>query len=283
MPFWGSSNTPLPKGGAALRKIEAHDADGFAVAQLKGIKLTAWATVLAAVQRVFLQLVYAHTASRWLPAGLGVPELHAALVAHAAGQAPSRLLCWLAVLANFINKLLAFTIWSHLIIAGARLAGFQALRSTYRPLSSTSLADWWNRVYYYFKELLAEFFFFPAYFTFFKKRPTLRMLFATFAAAGFGNFLYHWLADVGFTIEHGLWRSLWLFRVYALYCLILGVSIAISQVRQKRRPPGQVPRWTPLGAFVTLGFYALIGVLDGPDRALSVSDYGRFFLSLLGG
>ena len=45
-PFWGSANTPFPKGAAYLRRIEARDPEQLAVTQLKGLKLLVWAILL---------------------------------------------------------------------------------------------------------------------------------------------------------------------------------------------------------------------------------------------
>ena len=45
-PLWGSTTTPFPKGAAYLRRVEARNEEQLAIAQLKGLKLLAWAILL---------------------------------------------------------------------------------------------------------------------------------------------------------------------------------------------------------------------------------------------
>ena len=82
-------------------------------------------------------------------------------------------------------------LWGNTIVAGCRLAGFRLLRNSYRPLESRTVVDFWNRYYYYYKELIADFFFYPVYMRCFKKHPRVRMLFATWVAVGLGVPLFH--------------------------------------------------------------------------------------------
>jgi D-alanyl-lipoteichoic acid acyltransferase DltB (MBOAT superfamily) len=165
----------------------------------------------------------------------------------------------------------------HFIIGICRMAGFNALRNTYRPLASTTIADFYNRVYYYFKELLVDFFFYPTYFRYFKDRPRLRLFFATLAAAGFGNLLYHILASIGAVSQIGLWRLIVGFHVYAIYAMILGLAIGISQIRSMGRPPAKSRLVSTLGVVF---FYCLIMVLDSRNPNWSIADYGSFLVNL---
>ena len=71
---------------------------------------------------------------------------------------------WLVLIANFFMRLVWFSVWGHTIIACCRMAGYNALRNTYRPLQSASIAEFWNRFYYYFKELLVDNFFLSCFF-----------------------------------------------------------------------------------------------------------------------
>ena len=179
---------------------------------------------------------------RWLPGSFGVPDMPVAIAAYLWGQPFSRGLCWLSVMANFCSMLLTISIVGHFIIGTCRMAGFNALRNTYRPLAATSIAEFYNRIYYYFKELLVDFFFYPAYLRYFKDRPRLRLFSRVNAlAAGLlsGNMLYHILASLGAASQIGLWRTIVGFQIYAVYVLILGLAIGVSQIRSLRRRPGQ--------------------------------------------
>ena len=118
---------------------------------------------------------------------------------------------------------------THIIIAIIRMCGFKALRNTYRPLASRTIAEFWNRFFYYFKELLVEFFFYPVFFRYFKNRPLLRMYTATMAAAFFGNFLFHFMRDIFYVIELGFFEAMIAFHSYFAYSFVLGNAIFLSQ------------------------------------------------------
>ncbi len=140
----------------------------------------------------------------------------------------------LSIVANFPEQLLDIAVWGHAIVATARLAGFRVLRNTYRPLSSRTIAEFWNRYYYFFKEILVNVYFYPTYVRCFKRHPRLRLAFATFMAAGVGNFFFHILLDVRVMAEAGLIGTLKLFQTYAFYCVVLAGGIVISQLRARR-------------------------------------------------
>ena len=117
------------------------------------------------------------------------------------------------------------------------MAGFNATRNMDSPFLSSSLIEFWNRYSYYFKELLVDVFFYPTYFSCFKKYPRVRLVLATFMAACIGNIIYHFTTAVPFI------RRIWVFgKLYicyysptrfTLFYLLAGISI--SQLRQYNR------------------------------------------------
>ena len=268
-PFWGGSNVPFPKGEANLDHIEARSAEQLAVCQLRGIELMVWSTILIGAVALLdhtLRKSWGH-----------MSELNVAIALYLKGTPLPRLDCWLAVVGNFTRKLLWISGWGGTVIATCRMAGFSAVRNTRRPLASRTIAEFYNRLYYYFKELLVTFFFYPTYFRYFKKHPRLRVFAATVAAAGFGNALFHFLRDIDFIVQEGLWRALVDFHVYAIYTLILGVAIAVSQLRALNGN-SRGGRYTgPLGV---LAFYCLVMVLDDPHRGWNARDYFSFLINL---
>ena len=265
-PFWGGSHTPFPKAGSALTKIEVKTPAEASVWQLKALKLLAWALILVWLRALLLALVTGESSlgSRWIgDLHLTVPEYPDALARSKAGAPYPFHQNWLALFRTFAFDILDLSIWGHVAIAGARMAGFKALRNTYRPLASRSLADFWNRYYFYFKELLVDFFFFPTFLRFFKSRPRVRLLFATVAAAGFGNFLYHYLGKTHLIASLGVGGALRAMQAYGLYALLLALGIGLSQLRRKPATPprggqsGLVKATTLAGV---LGFYCLLEI-----------------------
>jgi hypothetical protein len=67
------------------------------------------------------------------------------------------------------------------------------------------------------------------------------------------------------------------FHVYAVYALILGLAIGISQIRSMGRSPARSGLVSTLGV---LFFYSLIMVLDSRNLSWSIADYGSFIVNL---
>ena len=141
-PLWGSTATPFPKGAAYLRRIEAQTPEQLAVTQLKGIKLLAWAILL-----LYLEFLW----NRFFHGYLLIPTSDQALAMSVHRTPVAWNSQWESLILAFFELILSISILGHRIIACCRLAGFNALRNTYRPLSSTTIAEFFNRFYYYFK------------------------------------------------------------------------------------------------------------------------------------
>ena len=272
-PFFGSSPVPYGKGANNWSRVEPKTAEELAVTQLKGLKLIVWALVLELVLRGFRRAVHAE---------LGIPSLASAFESFLeTGQAPA--LALLSVVANFPEQLLGIAIWGHVIIATARIAGFRLLRNTWRPLSSRSIAEFWNRFYYYFKEILVDVYFYPTYLRWFKRHPRLRIAFATFMAAGVGNFFYHFVRDNDRIAELGLLEALVRSQTYAFYCLVLVGGIVLSQLRG-RKPAADAGRLRGqfLPALGVAVFFCFLSLFDGPGRHAALGQHFEFLLQVLG-
>jgi len=273
-PFWGSTTTPLPKGAAYLRRVECKDAPALAVTQLKALKLLVWACILNIAGDLFVLIAHVE---------LHVPSYKEAFKSVAAGAPFPWYVCWLSLISAFLEDVLILSVWGHTVIACCRMAGFRALRNTYRPLAATTIAEFWNRYYFYFKELLVDFFFYPAFFRYFKGRKRLRMAVATFMAAGLGNMFYHFTRDIGFVAQMGLWPAVKGFQVYAFYCFALSAAIIASQLRNRKHPSSSHWFWTSVSPrFGVLFSYCLLMVFADTDRTYSISVHFAFLLHLFG-
>jgi hypothetical protein len=270
-PFWGSTNVPYAKGSSYLRRIEAKTPEKLAVTQLKALKLLAWGLLLKQGLILFQLVVYGR---------LGFPTFDAAFD-HIVHHAPDPwFVCWVSLVASFLEAILTLCVTGHQIIACCRMAGFAALRNTYRPLESRTIAEFWNRYYYYFKELLADFFFYPAFMRYFKNRPRLRLFFATIAAATFGNAYYHFFNDPGTVMRLGFWHAVAAFAPYIFYCTVLGIGIGLSQMRKpKPRAPGWI-RGRLVPCFSVALFYCILHIFCDPTRTYPISEHFRFLAHL---
>lgn len=288
LPFWiglSTSPTPIAKGAAYLRRIEAKNPTELAVTQLKAVKLIWWAYVLMWVETAFNGAVHGTPGyvSHYfnVPFSAGLPTYHDAFYKAVAGEYYAWYVNCFSLLARLFTNVLYIAIWGHVIVSACRMAGFNALRGTYKPLAATTLAEFWNRYFYYFKELLVEFFFYPTYLRFFKQHPRLRLFFATVMAAGFGNVLFHYVRDIQYIVQWGPWQALLEFHVYMFYGLVLGVGIGVSQLRTRSAgPAGHWFRREVLGRTGVVVFYCFVLIFDNPDRNLSIHDNFVFVLSL---
>ena len=286
-PFWSPGVLPYPKGTGYLQKIEAKTDEAFAVCRLKGVKLLLWALWLKLFAVIINVTLYGYADFFYgrlqfkreletiqlffdgnhlfnlltLPVSGFLPQYEMAFNLAAGGAALPWHTNWAVLICNFLYSLLHMAFSTHIIIAIIRMCGFNALRNTYKPLSSKTIAEFWNRFYFYFKELLVEFFFYPVFFRYFKNRPLLRTYAATMAAAFFGNFLFHFMSDTWISIELGFFEALAAYEVYFVYTFILGNGIFLSQWHQQRVGHRQPKIWSKYIAPVrVLGFYCLLSI-----------------------
>jgi hypothetical protein len=272
-PFWGSTGTPFPKGAAYLRRIEARDAEQLAVTQLKGLKLLVWAILMAIFNTIWVRFFHDY---------LKIPFAADALASSVHRTPFPWNVCWESQMLSFFEFLLQLTVLGHQIIACCRFAGFNALRNTYRPLSATTISEFFNRFYYYFKELLVDFFFYPTFFRYFKKHPRLRLTAATFAAVAFGNMFFHFTRDYWMIPKVGFINAIVNFQVFAFYCVVLAAALSISQIRRRKNPYTDVVRGRVLPALWVLFFYCVLDVFGSTERNYPLVEHFRFLGHMFG-
>jgi hypothetical protein len=274
-PFWGSTLTPFGKGLHYLRRFDAKTPEELAVTQLKGLKLAVWALLLATGLNCFTEVVHGR---------LGLPNFDDCFLHYAGGNPDSRLVGWVSLIAYFAEDLSSMTVFGGLIVAAARLAGFRLLRNTYRPLESTTLVEFWNRYYFYYKELLVDHFFYPTFLRYFRGHRRLRLFFATFTAACVGNLLFHFIRDIQFVGEMGLWKAVIGEQSHAFYTFLLATSLGLSQLRSAPRlAGGHWLRARVLPCVCVCGFFCVLHIFDAPlDRAHLLWQRAGFLFYLLG-
>lgn len=226
-PFWSGSSTPLGKGFGYLNKFDAKNADELAVTRLKAVKLAVWGTLLAG-----LWFIMEYAANNIF----SIPTLITSILANADGTA-SVGMSWTSLIYNYFLDLVIIAVWGHMIVATIRMLGYRIPRNSRNPLASRSLAEFWNRYHFYHKELLVDFFFYPAFVRYFKKSPKLRIAFATFCAAGAGNFLFHAARDTHVFADNSLMDGLLMFQSTWVYFLALAVGLVFSQVNPYKIKP----------------------------------------------
>lgn len=282
-PAYGGSNTPYGKGLDHLARHEATTEEALARSQLAGLKLLALAAIYDVLLALMAGLVFAEPRGPWSTHGLGVPRVEALLPL---GGSVRPLAGWAAIYTALIWDVLKLAVRGHEIVGVLRLLGFNIFRNTYKPLLAPSVVEFWNRYFYYFKELMVEFFFFPTYVRRFRGHPRLRIFAATLAAAGLGNLYYHLLQQDTFLLTPD-WAGLrhWL-EARGFYCLLLSVGVYVSMRREQERRGAPAAAPVPVVARVrriagVWTFFALLSIWADPSAA-TFGQRVAFFLALFG-
>lgn len=234
-PTWGGVNVPYGKGLDYLKTCEAQDAEALARSQLAGLKLFVLAGLCGLGKDLMDGLVFGEdNPYRRALGGLTLGVLGTdAMIAAPIDQPIWK--SWVSIYCELFRLVLGLGSRGHVAIGLLRLGGFNVFRNTYKPLLAETIVEFWNRYYYYFKELLVNFFFFPTFTRYFKQSPRLRLVVAVFAAACFGNMYYHVIKAPALMLGH--WAAVWAeFNPRLLYCFVLALGIYISMQREQRRP-----------------------------------------------
>lgn len=265
-PFWGSTAVPLPKGASHWRTIEAKTSEELAVTMVKGVKLIAWCLLLSLLRSHYTLLIHNR---------LGIPSPSQCIRTFQAGQPLAWGRNWLCWPDDLLLELMSISIWGHTLIATCRMAGFRALRNTYAPLSSRTIAEYWNRYYFYFKELLVDMFFYPTFVRYFRGKPRFRLFFATFVAASLGNTLFHLIGVLRSVVSFSLFTVIRGFQNYFFFSVLLALGIGLSQVRSRsRRGTRGWFRERVVAPACVLGFYCFVHVFEVSSPVLGVRYLG---------
>ena len=171
---------------------------------------------------------------------------------------------WGALFHSFLSFALLWAAVSHLKVGLWRLFGYDIERYMQKPYKSTNLVELWRRYSYHYREFLVRVFYYPVFLRCFKKNLRLRIFVATFAAAGFGNLVYH---VVWASLFRGAAPEIFLSRMGTIpYYILLGAGIAATQVwlverGHKRREPwtgGWRISFDLFAVASTFGFFVLI-------------------------
>jgi hypothetical protein len=176
----------------------------------------------------------------------------------------------------------------HFKVAVWRVCGYKFDAEVNRPWLATNLVTFWPRITYHYREFLVRAFYFPVFLGMFRRSATLRIVAATFAAAGVGNLVWGHVTErmyyggaewEGVVEELATWP----------YFLLLAGGISLTELYLLRRK-NRRRAWT-LGprivfdvacAWATLQFFTMIRIFRRPAEDGTVWDLWRLFLVGLG-
>jgi hypothetical protein len=291
LPPFGGTNVPYGKGYDYLSSRNAETQIDAARSQLAGIKLLVLVILWQAAARVMEVIVHGAPSSKlshlfggW---NVGLVPLASQLASDSPGDVS--ILTGLAmVLASLIHTVLSLAAIGHLIIGCLRLFGFNVYRNTYKPLLADSIVEFWNRFYYYFKELLVEFFFYPTFLAAGALPAKMRIFLSIMAAAFLGNFYYHFVRDTSLYLQSPIEDIISMLLPWLLYAFILALGIFVSMLRQQVRRRRKRTYTTfgikllvccrrILGVWI---FYSFLLILIAGPPSITLGPRLEFFLAL---
>ncbi len=279
IPFVGAGGVPIGKNPDYFARHEARDEAALTASQIEGLKLLLLATLWRAVQFLMQDIFWAGP-NESFPAWLldlqsAIPPMPALLQNAAMFSIWQR---WTGLFAELFRAIIELAVFGHTIVGVCCLMGYRLPRNTQAPLLSTSIVEFWNRYYYYFKELLLDYFFFPVYLKLKGLPVYLRTILSTFAAAFLGNIYYHVLLYGALPITGH--PDQFLQEIYArvIYCSILATGLSASMLRSLNKRP----RIRVLGMASAILFFALIHIWNAGGDEVTVSERWKLFTSLAG-
>jgi hypothetical protein len=284
-PVWGTgSDTPYGKGWDYLSANEAKDVEALAKSQLAGVKLLLLGALCSMAGDLLKGVVLGkENVYRQVLGGVS-PALPTVNAMFARPEDYPVWQCWASLYLDLFQRVLGLGSKGHVVIGWVRLFGFNVFRNTYKPLLAENVVDFWNRYYYYFKELLVNFFFYPTFTRCFKKQPRLRIFAAVFMAAFVGNMYYHWLG-VESPLAAGDFRGMWAaLQSRLFYCALLTLGIYVSMRREQQKGGNRPGRTWPRRAVAIFGvwtFFSLVHIWAQKDPTPFVGRM-KFFLGLIG-
>lgn len=274
--FWCalSGSIPVGKGSHYLNSKLAKDNRELAITQLKAIKLIVWSVIV--VQFILSVLVY-------IMSYYHIEKIEYYQLMTRNGHTFPIVTGWLSLIYSVTYDALKLCVGGNTLVAVARFAGFYLPRFMYKPLSSRTLVDFWNRYHYYFKELLVDIFFMPTFLKYFKKHPKMRLVFATFMAAGVGNFIFHFLKYCNLLYLYDIAAYSELFYSYAFYCVLLTIGICVSQLRINSGIKPKNDLFSRVNSFICVwGFVVLVYLFGNESLAFEFMERVKFMGILIG-
>ncbi len=297
IPFLGRGGIPYGKGPDFFTRYEAVDRGQLAISRLKGIHYLALALAWSTFSGVMLS-VFSSVPGQWVPGLISnplpitgysiLPNMYELF------QDPSLLALWKrwgGLLEELMRIVLLIAVTGHRVIALYCLAGFAIPRNTNNPFLANSLVDFWARYWFYFKEVLMDFFFFPAYLRLHKLSLIPRTLVAATAAALVGNFYFHLFVYAPELMKPHGGDFLGLLSMRLIFCAALAAGVCWSftflLLRKGDEDKSRLGRYVRLARTIRLPymagatiFFALLHIWTFGTPAITLRERLHLLLAL---
>jgi len=274
---------PFGKSNVYLERRQATNSLDLAVTQIKAFKLALWLWLIWWILVHMGPLIGIDGYTTPLTKNINVNNISFHFENFINHTPSSKGTIWLSLFISYFYDLLIWTLKFNVPVVVIRLLGFYIPRGLYKPLYAKSIPDYFSRRYYYYKELIFDFFVLPLFMHFrnIKDRRT-RAFWAIFIGVAFGSMLTHTtgaLADL-YTVNlpDFLERSL----PFYLRCIGFGLLIAIFQFGNPIPVDGM--RFARLrhviNIVIIVVIFSVAKVFTPMMQTDNATDAFRFFLSL---
>lgn len=251
-PFWSLFfYAPMPKGENYWRQIQVSSAEELTRCRVNGAIFIIWGTAIESL-RLFFYGYY-----RQFTIGEALKTIYD-------GMALRSAVAWISVGFDFFDNLLMFTSYSYIIVGVIFFVGYKSPMNTNRPLQAKNPLDFFQRYNFFYKELLFQFFFFPAFAKLKILPARLRVSVSLFWAVAVGNFLIIYFRNADLHFSRGLQDSFVLLSNYAVYSLLLFFLLlpsVLANISDRPKPESSKTLVT-LGTILTILAFATIRIFD---------------------
>lgn len=145
---------------------------------------------------------------------------------------------------------------AYILVGMLQVMGIDVSPAFHRPLTSTSIHDWWRRWNIHFRDFLVDIFFYPLMIRWRRRNPYLTIVVGCVSVFIVGSTFFHWIAKYYFAVNSHA-NVYWSIVVEnSLMCVAVAVGLCLEKRRILRRParsPTKPPQLedpgTPVGVW----------------------------------
>jgi len=221
-------NFPFGKSNAFLEQRVAKNDYEFAVTQIKALKLLVWLYLIKTALIILLNPILGLSSE---PSNFLYVSNISDHFRNFKNNTPSPTgTVWLSLFITYFYDLLLWAIKFNVPVVALRLLGFYVPRGMYKPLYAKSIPDYFGRRYYYYKELIFDFFVFPLILRFRRiQSRQVRTFLAVSIGVGFGTIITHAMASIADMHSISAWEYFVRNTPFFLRCIGFGLLLGIYQ------------------------------------------------------
>ena len=288
LPMWRSvavTSAPIHRGIRDFEYVYKQDGVERTSCQISGLRLLYWSLLIRYTGFFVSDVVFGTTTLSYVPFSFHLPNYFGMPFDIYYRFSIPLWKSWMGLFANsFIFLTVNVASLIGIMVSVARMCGFRFYRNTYKPYLANSFHDFFNRVFFFYNELLINFFFYPFWkFSKVLKLPKKTRLFlVTFFTVLIGGEIIHFMR-----VFRGL-ENLSLIDMFSIYAgrlpyfFLLGLFSAISVVSKGKSET--LPKWYIQGprVFFYFALYSICTLAQSNYTRMDFVEQIKFFFYFFG-